>query len=279
VQLRFPLAVLCVAVLCASFAAAESSGSSLPTPDEVFVLAGQSNMLGRGFPISAGAPSNPGLLVWRTKGWKIAADPLGNKKDSANGVSPGMTFGLGALADLAPETVGLVMCAVSGTTISKWEPPHSVYTNCINQVRAAGGHVDGILFLQGESDATNRTDASSWAKRFTVVLNGFRTDLGPDIPFVLGQIGKITASGFSYQKTVRAQQAKAASGHPGVAMITTLDLPTGSDGLHFTVDSYKAIGARFATAWWNLRQSFARLVSAAHSRGRTSAGRELPVRP
>jgi Carbohydrate esterase, sialic acid-specific acetylesterase len=256
VRFRFPLLVALLAVFAAVFAAAESSGSSLPTPDEVFVLAGQSNMLGRGFPLSEGASSNSSLLVWRKKAWKVAADPLGDKKVSANGVSPGMTFGLGALEQLQPETVGLVMCAVTGTTISKWQPPRAAYASCISQVQAAGGHVDGILFLQGESDATNKSDAGNWAKRFTVVLNGFRTDLGSDVPFVIGQIGHISASGFKYQQKVRDQQAKAAAAHPGLAMITTDDLDMGSDGLHFTVDSYKTIGERFATAWWQLRQVY-----------------------
>jgi hypothetical protein len=147
-----------------------------------------------------------------------------------------------------------VQCSVAGTTISKWQPPHSVYANCINQVRTAGGHIDGILFLQGESDAANKNDASRWAKRFRVTLTAFRTDLGADIPMVIGQIGKL--SGFPYQKTVRDQQAKAASSNPGVSMITTLDLKTGSDGVHFTVGSYETIGTRFATAWWALRQIY-----------------------
>jgi hypothetical protein len=165
-----------------------------------------------------------------------------------------MTAGLGAIAKLDPQTVGLVQCAVAGTTISKWEPPHSVYSNCISQVRAAGGHIDGILFLQGESDATNKSDAKKWARRFGVVLTAFRTDLGSDIPMVIGQIGKL--AGFRYQQTVRDQQAKAAASSPGVAMITTRDLKTQSDGVHFTVASYKTIGTRFADAWWQLRQVY-----------------------
>jgi Carbohydrate esterase, sialic acid-specific acetylesterase len=253
---RFPLIVAGLAVSAALFAATGSAGTPLPTPDEVFVLAGQSNMLGRGFPLSDGASSDPHLLVWRTKAWKVALDPLGDKKVAENGVGPGMTFGLGALQHLQPETVGVVMCAVGGTTISKWLPGRSVYTDCIDQVHAAGGHIDGIIFLQGESDATNQSDAEAWAKRFSSVLKGFRTDLGTDVPFVIGQIGKITASGFGYQKTVRSQQATAATAHPGLAMITTKDLPTGSDGLHFSVDSYRTIGKRFATAWWQLRQVY-----------------------
>ncbi len=253
-RFRFPLILACAAALAAAANPAVSSGDSLPIPDQVLVLAGQSNMLGRGFPLSKGAPSDSRLLVWRKDGWQVAADPLGDPGDTANGVGPGMTAGLGVIQDLDPQTVGLVQCAVAGTTISKWEPPHSVYSNCISQVRAAGGHVDGILFLQGESDATNSRDAKKWANRFAVVLNGFRTDLGSDVPLVIGQIGKL--SGFSYQQTVRDQQAKAAASNPGVAMITTLDLKIQSDGVHFKVGSYKKIGTRFADAWWQLRQVY-----------------------
>jgi hypothetical protein len=253
-RFRFPLILACAAALAAAANPAVSSGDTLPVPDQVLVLAGQSNMLGRGLPISKGAPSDPRLLVWRNGSWQVAADPLGDPSDKANGVGPGMTAGLGAIQKLYPQTVGLVQCAVSGTTISKWEPPHSVYTNCVNQVRRAGGHIDGILFLQGESDATNMDDAKQWGKRFAVVLSAFRTDLGPDVPMVIGQIGKL--SGFPYQQTVRDQQVKGAASNPGVAMIKTLDQKTQPDGVHFTVGSYKKIGTRFADAWWQLRQLY-----------------------
>jgi Carbohydrate esterase, sialic acid-specific acetylesterase len=252
---RFPLTLICILLLAVVFAAAESAGSGLPIPQEVFVLAGQSNMLGRGQPLSKGEASDPRLLVWRKDGgWQVAADPLGDPSDNANGIGPGMTFGLGAIQTPNAETIGLVQCAVAGTTISKWQPPHSAYSNCIDQVRVAGGHIDGILFLQGESDATNKDDAKKWAKRFGVALNGFRTDLGSDIPLVIGQIGKL--SGFKYQQTVRDQQAKAVTMYPGLAMITTLDLKMQSDGVHFKVGSYKKIGGRFASAWWQLRQAY-----------------------
>jgi hypothetical protein len=249
-RLGFPLALVGVAVVAAA-AACGSAGDSFPIPEHVFVLAGQSNMLGRGQPISADETSDPHLLVWRKSKWKVAVDPLGDPKDSENGVGPGMTFGLHAIRTLAPDNVGLVQCAVSGTTISKWEPPHSVYTNCIDQVRAAGGHIDAILFFQGESDATNSGDAGQWAKRFAIVLKAFRADLGANVPMVFAQIGKL--AGFKYQQTVRKQQAQAAAANRNVKMITTLDLPTASDGVHFTIASYRTIGARFSEAWSQLR--------------------------
>lgn len=213
-------------------------------------------MSGRGFPVSAGAPSNPDLFVWRNDHWEVAADPLADPGNALNGIGPGMSFGLKAVKLLSPETVGLVQCAVRGTRVSKWEPSHTVYSNCIEQVRAASDHIAGIIFLQGESDAVHASDANKWAMRFSLALDGFRTDLGTDIPFVIGQIGKISASGFGYQKTVRLQQQQAASAHPGLTMITTSDLRMGPDGLHFSISSYKTIGYRFAKAWWQLRHAY-----------------------
>ena len=38
------------------------------------------------------------------------------------------------------------------------------------------------------------------------------------------------------------------------AMITTDDLPL-LDGVHFTAESYRTIGERFAKAYWDLLQS------------------------
>jgi Carbohydrate esterase, sialic acid-specific acetylesterase len=256
VRFRFPLAALCFGLLAFAANSAATSHGTVAPPQEVFVLAGQSNMLGRGEPRSAGEKSNSQLLVWRKKAWKVAADPLGDPNDPQNGVGPGMTFGLDILPDLGSQTIGLVMCAVGRTRITKWQPTSSVYQSCITQVRAAGGHIDGILFLQGESDATSKDNAKAWASRFATTLGAFRSDLGSGIPVVIGQIGKINASDYPYQKTVRNQQTQAGTSNPGVAMITTLDLPTGGDHVHFTVASYKTIGARFATAWWQLRQSF-----------------------
>jgi hypothetical protein len=61
----------------------------------------------------------------------------------------------------------------------------------------------------------------------------------------------------SFQDEVREQQVEAAESNTGVALITTLDLPISPDGVHFTVNSYKEIGMRFAHAWWQLDYALA----------------------
>ncbi len=112
-----------------------------------------------------------------------------------------------------------------------------------------------ILFLQGESDAQSANNARVWSGRFNRMLVGFRTDLGENVPLVLGEIGNIHDSHLSFSGEVRKQQEQAAESNTGVTLVTTLDLPMGPDGIHFTVNSYKEIGTRFANAWWQLARA------------------------
>jgi hypothetical protein len=247
-RLRFPLLALLLASLVAAAGGSARTHAAASAPTQVFVLAGQSNMLGRGKPLTLASPTDPRLQIWRTSAWQLASDPLGG---GDNGIGPGMTFGL-SLLDLEPgETVGLVMCAKGSTSIADWLPDAQAYRKCIAQARASGGPVAGVLFLQGETDAQSSTAARSWKQRFQRVHDAFEADLGGNVPFVLGQIGRIKAGGFGAQDEVRRQQAAAADANPGMPLVTTLDLPVGSDGIHFTVESYRTIGTRFANAWWD----------------------------
>jgi hypothetical protein len=224
-------------------------GGSVTTPTQVFVLAGQSNMVGRGKPLSLASTPDPHVELWRDGAWTEAADPLGPAADDNRGIGPGMTFGL-TLHGLEPgETIGLVMCARGATSIAEWQPGTPVYQNCISATRAGGAPVAGIVFLQGETDAKKHKAAIAWGEGFQSVLTAFRSDLG-NVPFILGQIGQADADIYVAAQEVRDEQATAASTLPGVTLVVTKDLPISKDGIHFTVDSYKTIGSRFVTAWW-----------------------------
>jgi Carbohydrate esterase, sialic acid-specific acetylesterase len=236
---------LVAAALLAAFPAA--GGSSAPAPPSlVFVLAGQSNMLGRGFPLASGDPSSPNLLVYRPEspgGWKVAADPLGDPNDGDDGIGPGMSFGL-AVAAAGTQTVGLIQCATGGSSISDWGFGKKLYRDCVAQLRAAHATPAGLLFLQGESEARGQGAAKKWEKRFLKLVPHFEKDFGPAV--LLGQIGTITDARYPYQATVRAGQADAAV-TLGIPLIVTSDLPM--VGVHYTVPSYKEIGLRYAAAW------------------------------
>ncbi len=253
-----------IAFLLAVLAVTIPSGSVAGPNIYVFVLAGQSNMVGRGQPISDGTgPVDPNLLLFRDGAWEVAQDPLGPSNDSRRGVGPGMTFGLGILSHEPTGTiVGLVMCARGATSISVWLPGHSRYEACKREARAAGGSVAGLVFLQGEYEAHTSGGASHWLQRFKVVEDAFEKDFGP-VPFVLGQIGNIDQP---FAQQVRDAQAEAAAELPSVTLVPSIDLLLQPDG-HFKVDSYKTLGGRFADAWWSLNQAFPRVSGVSQAEG------------
>lgn len=245
---RFPL-ILIVAGLALVAVAVVGARAAAPAPQLVFVLAGQSNMVGRGQPLSLASPPNPRLLEWRGDGgWQVAHDPLGPVSDGAIGIGPGMTFGLQIAKHRPGSYVGLVMCAAGGTSIAEWQPTGDLYRNCVAQVQASGAKVAGVLFLQGEADARETlAQAQAWPAAFENVYSAWRHDFA-GAPVLLGQIGSIDPAKYTWQATIRAEQKREAA-KLGLPLVRTLDLPVGVDGGHFTVPAYRVVGARFATAW------------------------------
>jgi hypothetical protein len=243
------LAAVVAAAACVTPAAATGTP---PAPSLVFVLAGQSNMIGRARPVSAGAPSDPRLLVWRGK-WRAAVDPIPSSDGMSRGdagVGPTMTFGLGVLAGRPTATVGIVMCAVGGTSIDQWAPQAKLYRRCVDAAadaaRSVGGRVAGILFLQGENEAVS---CRPWRAGFELTESAFERDLGP-VPFLLGQVGSLAPrSQPQCLAQVQADHAAAAAAHAEITLVPTADLPVGLDGLHFTVQAELILGRRFADAW------------------------------
>jgi hypothetical protein len=219
----------------------------------VFVLAGQSNMVGRGFPLSEGSPTDPRLTVWREGSWQTASDPLGPLENPRSGIGPGMTFGLELLKRQPSWRVGLVMCAKGAAAIDDWHPGRALYRACVTTVRAAGGPPAGILFLQGERGGS-LDQAAGWTSGFLPVFHAFRSDFGETVPFVLGQIGTFLGLEDA-QASIREQQARVAATLPCTALVPSDDLPT--EGNHYTVEGCRVLGARFAAAWYRLWQATA----------------------
>ncbi len=89
-----------------------------------------------------------------------------------------MTFGLGSIQKLNPRRWGSSSVRSPNDDLEVAAAALGVLE--LHQPGACGGgHIDGILFLQGESDATNKDDAGNWAKRFKVVLTASEPTSAP----------------------------------------------------------------------------------------------------
>lgn len=237
----------------------------------LFILAGQSNMVGWA-PIPSDEQSDPRIYVFSSDyHWRIAGEPIFNAFNQVDQVSENRFAGLGpamgfAFASLErnPELViGLIPCAKNSSGIIQWQrdlSDQSLYGSCLKRVLAASpiGDISGILFFQGETDAADpiqypepEPHPAEWSQLFTTFVTDFRNDLGePDLPTVYAQLGIDPATdAFQNWSVVKEQQASINLNR--TVMIITDDLPL-MDGLHFTTDSYRIIGRRFAEAYWRL---------------------------
>ena len=240
---------------------------------KLFVLAGQSNMVGWA-PIPENENYNPRIYSFGADyHWRIARDPIFDAYNQVDKVSenriagfgPSLPFAIASLERHPDRIIGLIPCAKNSSGIIQWQrnfSDHSLYGSCLKRVLAASlvGEISGLLFFQGEQDALDPVRyphpepmPGNWAQLFSNFVTDFRSDINqPDLPVVFAQIGaEPTSTEFPNWNVVKEQQTLFTL--PMTAMILTNDLPL-MDGLHFTADSYRIIGERFAEAYWDLEE-------------------------
>jgi hypothetical protein len=237
----------------------------------LFILAGQSNMVGWA-PIPEGERTDPRIYVFgKNYRWRIADHPIEDASNQVDivsenllaGFGPGIDFALALLESQPDIVIGLIPCSKNSSGIIQWQrdlSDQSLYGSCLKRVGAASpmGEVAGILFFQGETDAADPVlypdplpHPSAWSELFIAFITDIRNDLKqPDLPVVFAQIGSNWAPE-AYPNWDSIMQQQASLQLQKSAMIRTSDL-TLHDGIHFTTDSYRIIGRRFADAYRDL---------------------------
>ncbi|XP_060167441.1 probable carbohydrate esterase At4g34215 [Lycium barbarum] len=233
----------------------------------IFILAGQSNISGRGGVINHSlhplnqswdgviprqCESNPSIL--RLSGglrWVEAQEPLHKDIDVNNtvGVGPGMPFANTVLKkDPSIGVIGLVPCAVGGTTITEWAPGGFLYKQMIKRTKVAtrcGGTIRAMLWYQGESDTTTLEDAKMYKVRLERFFKHVRHDLQlPNLQVI--QVGIATALG-PYMELVRKAQQDINIGN--VKYVDAKGLQIGPDYTHLTTAAQVQLGQMLADAF------------------------------
>jgi hypothetical protein len=243
-------------------AAGCTSSVGRPTPvyeRQIFLLAGQSNMAGRGVVEDQDRVVNPNVeMLTRALTWAPAVDPVHFDKPIA-GVGPGRAFGIAVSEHECNAHVGLVPAAVGGSPISSWQPgavdaatgTHP-YDDAITRARAAmrDGKLKAILWHQGEADATPALSVV-YADGLRALIARFRSDLGdPSLPFIIGELGIFERAPWSAAKArVDSAQRAVTSTTPNVAFVYSTGLVDKGDTLHFDARSARTLGRRFASAY------------------------------
>jgi hypothetical protein len=226
---------------------------------ELFLLAGQSNMAGRGRVEDMDRAPHPRVWMFdRSSQWTPAIEPMHFDKPIA-GVGPGRSFGV-ALADGNPSLqIGLIPAAVGGSPVTAWEPGVLYketgaypWDDAMRRARAAlpAGELRAILWHQGESDA-NAEGAPRYEQRLRGLIQRFRDEFGnPALPFIIGQLGRFEGRPWSsFVEQVDAAHRRVASEVLNVAYVSSEGLRDQGDNLHFSNEAERELGRRYAEAY------------------------------
>lgn len=236
----------------------------------IFLLIGQSNMVGAPSPQPEDETENPRVLVLayedcarlgRTYNqWYPAKPPL---HGCNGGVGPGDYFGR-ALAKAYPDTtIRLVPLAINGVDIDFFVkgvvskrrgefsiPPDNhwsgAYDWVIERARLAQqvGTIRGIIFHQGESDTGNET----WVGKVKKLVSDLRADLQLDqAPFVAGELLYSGCCGRWHNPLVAQLPEQIES-----SRVVSANGLSGMDAAHFDLAGQRELGARYGAAMLEL---------------------------
>lgn len=242
----------------------DKPGMTLPAKEKfhLYVLAGQSNMAGRGKIGPEDKQPHPRVVTLAKDGrWKPAADPLHFDKPIA-GVGLGRSFAFELVKKDPTIVIGLVPVAAGGSPIASWEPggyhgqtKSHPYDDAIKRVKSAMevGVLKGILWHQGESDSKPEL-AEVYEEKLTALLVRFRNDLkAPKVPFIIGQLGQFPDKPWNASRTkVDAAHQAVAKKVPLTTFVSSKGLTAMSDNVHFDSKSLREFGRRYAKAYLEL---------------------------
>lgn len=246
---------------------------------DLFLLAGQSNMCGRGrtddeskimnehrakygdekrrisvFDVECNVDPAPGNIYT----YENFPDPMAFMQPKKVGVGPGLRFAERILEEGSSREVGLIPVAVGGLPIDVWLPGTGhCYNTAIERARKAmkKGKLRAILWHQGESDSGEKSECHLWGSKLQTVIEGFRKDLGDsDLPVLVGTLGDYLkenpmANMFGRFEEINAEMRKAVRTMHNCALVESEGLPHAGDFLHFSGEGASRLGDRYFDQW------------------------------
>jgi Carbohydrate esterase, sialic acid-specific acetylesterase len=232
-------------------AIARSGAQSAPDGMQLFLLIGQSNMAGRGKVEPQDEATNPRIfMLTKERAWVPARDPVHFDKPVA-GVGLCSEFARVLVKADAKITVGLVPCAVGGTSLDQWKPGGKLYNEAVARAREAmkKGTLTGILWHQGEADSAHEKVAT-YGERFAAMIAQLRKDLGEEnVPVMVGELGRFRAASTEFNEALPDVVKRV----PRCALVSAEGLVANKDQLHFDAPSLRTFGTRYAEAFQKLR--------------------------
>ncbi|MEP5341800.1 MAG: sialate O-acetylesterase [Algibacter sp.] len=242
-----------------NFPKVEVKPKTIPKKKEVwaFIMAGQSNMAGRGFVEPKDTISSERILTINKNNELIQAKaPLNIYEPKMSGLDCGMSFANKLLKNI-PDHVSILLIptAVGGSAMHQWigDSIHrdvKLLSNFKEKVTFAKkyGKIKGILWHQGESD-TRESRRSIYEKNMSQLFKIFRSSVrNKKLPILVGELGSYSKNKASWAGINNAINNYALKDKQ-TFVISTSDLKDRGDSVHFNSESQRIMGKRFADAF------------------------------
>lgn len=240
----------------------------MPKPQNfwIFIMAGQSNMAGRGIVEPEDTVPNPRILtVDLDNEWVIAKEPLHLYQPKVTGLDCGVSFAHELLKHTGDSiTIGLVPCAVGGSPIQVWLGDSifngvQLFSNFREKAGMAMkyGEVKGILWHQGESDAFE-DKIPVYKEKLETVLSNMRKFLGDDsLPIIMGELGTYTRPEERQENWNKISEIirQVPDDLNNCYVVPTSDLNCNPDFIHFNNVSQRELGKRYADQFLSISEN------------------------
>ena len=244
----------------------------------VFLLSGQSNMCGAGvvneLPAELKKPVDSVIIYLASEGdanklrkWLTLEPGFGSSQLNGGkpAFGPELLFGKTISDSLPGIKIAIIKDAVSGTSLAEsnngWRPPSSggsvgtLYSNMMKHIKDAFDaldtskytiHMGGFVWLQGEFDAMNNSQADAYETNLTNLIKDIRDTLNAeDLPVILPMID--AQSIWSQHAKVRAADIAVRNKLENVDTLDTKGFET--DGIHYKAPGVIKIGRIAAERW------------------------------
>jgi len=226
---------------------------------DLILVTGQSNALGAETAFNAQLDAvNSSVFAFTNEGWQVADlnqvwdlnwHPRNHPEtDPSNNFA--FHFGKNVAQRRGDRVIGFILATAPGAAISHWENNGQFYgrmqakvLDAINQLPHKSA-LDGILWHQGESDGR---DEQYYTDALYTLISNLRSEpwVVTDAPFICGET-KIASINRRLNGLNRDTD-------PNTACVAGEDLSTRADMLHLDAPALRTLGARYATAYLNIR--------------------------
>jgi len=211
---------------------AAGPGLGAGPPVDVYLVAGQSNMVGQGVlaNLPGGSAADPRAWLYHSSALKSTAEPftwapLRPASEAEGKLGPEVSFGNQIQARTNHRPVALIKHAVTATSLqvgwnpgkdandrAHWGPMFEAFNGTVDAglqaLRAKGFEptIRGMIWQQGESDAETEAAAVSYAANLSRLIARVREQFhAPDLVFVYGFVLQPPCKG-PWRDTVRTAQ-------------------------------------------------------------------------